>query len=296
MRLDPRSLQFISAPAAALTLALLCACGVTPDENSAPAPGVAPNSAAASAAPLPDVAPVIQSLATQGGSKDSTAEMRLTFTGEGGKAEQLDFRLQRRAAPGGTATLLTVLAPREETAKSLLAFERPGQPTEALSYLAGLKSLTRLGSDRPLNFRGTRSTVQELLGMELNQYEPQRVERASEGGAALLKVDLKAKDDRRLAFPRIAAFFRETAQGLEPSRFELYNSRGEAAKVVRVAEYKPVQGYPTITRAEVEDREQKRKLELVTREIKYDRALPASLFTEDHLIKAVTEASQKLVR
>jgi hypothetical protein len=292
MRLDPCSLRLVGAPAAALALALLCACGVAPDEHSAPAVAAAP---AASAAPLPDVAPILQSLATQGGSKDSTAEMRLSFTNESGRAEQLDFRLQRRASPGETATLLTVLAPREETAKSLLAFERPGQPTEALSYLAGLKSLTRLGSDRPLNFRGSRSTVQELLGMELGQYERQSAERVSEGGAALLRVDLKAKEDRRLAFPRIAVYFREAAPGLEPARFELYNSRGEAAKVGRVAEYKTIQGYPTVTRVEIEDREQGRRLELVTRDIKYDRALPASLFTEEHLVKTVTGASRKLV-
>jgi hypothetical protein len=277
----------------ALALTLLSSCGIAPGDSSESSATAPP---ATSAAPAPDVAPALTSLATQGGCKDSTAEMRLTFAGEGGKPEQLDFRLQRRRADGQTATLLTVLAPGEETSKSLLAFEKPEQPTEALSYLAGLKSVTRLGSDRPLNFRGSRSTVQELLGMELNQYTPDAPARVTENGEALVKVELKEKRHRGLAFPRIVAFFRETAGGVEPARFDLYNSRGEAAKVVRVAEYKTIQGYPTITRAEVEDKQQNQKLELVTRDIKYDRSLPASLFTEDHLIKTVTEASKKLAQ
>lgn len=290
-------MKLLARPLLPLTLfavTLLCACGASPDRETLPQTLHA-TAATAPPAPLPDVAPIINKLASQGGCKDSTAEMRLTFTAEGGRREQLDFRLQRRYADDQIATLLTVLAPREETSKSLLAFQKPDQPTEALSYLAGLKSVTRLSSNRPLNFRGSRSTVQELLGLELNQYTPQQPARVTEGGATFVKVELKEKRDRDLAYPRIVAFFREAAD-LEPARFELYNSRGEVAKVVRVAEYKTIQNYPTITRVEIEDKEQKRTLELTTREIKYDRALAPALFTEERLIKAVTEASQKLVQ
>lgn len=289
MRLDACLFCFV-----AVLALLLGACRL---ESGGDATLSAPTaSAAAPTAPLPDVAPIIKRLASQGGCKDSTAEMRLTFTGDDGRREQLDFRLQRRYAGNEVETLITVRAPREETAKSLLALERAGQPTEAFSYLAGLKSLTKLGSDRVLNFRGTRNTVQEMLGLELNQYAVQKVERVAQDGAQLLKVDLKEPQDRRLAFPRIVAFLREAGGGAEPVRFDLYDGRGEIVKVLHVAESKTVQGYPTITRLEIDDKEQNRRLELVTREIQYDRALPASLFTEGYLIKTVTEASRNLVR
>ena len=280
-------------PLVLISLALLNACATSTENNEIePVAG----SAKATPVPLPDVAPLINQLALQGGCKDSTAEMRLTFTGENGQREQLDFRVQRRYAPDQVATLLTVLAPREETSKSLLMYEKPDQPTEAISYLAGLKSLTRFGSDRILNFRGSRSAIQELLGLELKQYAIEKTERVSEGSEALIKVEMKEEKLRRLAFPRLLAFFKESSQGLEPARFELQNSRGETLKIVRVAEYKNIQGYPTITRVEIEDKEQKRNLELTTRDIKYDRALAPAIFTEDNLIKTVTEASKKLVQ
>lgn len=280
-------------PLVLISLALLNACATSPDSNEIASVA---GSAKVSNQPVPDLTPIINKLALQGGCKDSTAEMRLTFTGENGRQEQLDFRLQRRYSPDQIATLLTVLSPREESSKSLLMFEKNNQPTEAISYLAGLKSLTRFGSDRVLNFRGSRSTVQELLGLELNQYEIKKAERINDGGEALIKVEMNEEKDSHLAFPQMTAFFREASHGIEPSRFELQNSRGEVLRIVRVTEYKNIQGYPAITRAEIEDKAQKQNLELTIRDIKYDRALAPALFTEDYLIKTVTEASKKLIQ
>jgi hypothetical protein len=273
-----------------LVLTFSCACASKPP-TSAPASLTSP--AVAPAAPLPEVGPLIERLARQDGCKDSTAEMRLTVTDENGRQEQLTFQTQRKYSSERVATLLTVTAPREETDKVLLAFERPEQVTETFSYLAGLKKLARLNSGSMLSFGGVRVAVQEMLGLELSQYTPKPAERVSGADEPLFKSELVDKLDRGLAFPRIIGFFRERDQ--TPVRFELYNSRGELAKTVKVEEIKRDKNYQTIGRAVIEDHKQNRKLKLETLKIKYDQSLPDAIFTESHLMKLVSEASRKLI-
>jgi hypothetical protein len=268
-------------------LVVWCACA---SQRTTPEPAVP---SATPAAPALNVGALVTQLATQDGCQDSTAEMRLSAQGEDGRRETLEFRLQRKYSPTQVSTLLTVLAPREESEKALLAIERPEQATEAFSYLAGLKRLARLSSSGQVSFRSSRVTVQELLGLELSQYQPKPAERVTEGEERLVKIEFAEKRDRSLAFPRIVGFFRESSE--EPARFELYNARGEVVKTVRVEEIQRPQNYRTLTRLAISDHKQNQELRLEVLKIKYDQKLPDTLFGEDHLIKLVSEASRKLI-
>src|SRR5215510_1835562 len=132
-----------------LLCGLLCGCGAgtasnAPKDSSQLAPFPAP---------LPDADAMVKRMITQDGCKDFTAEMRITTEGQNGAREQIEFRAQRKYSGDRTVTFLSVLAPAEDTNKALLAVERSDQPTEAFSYLAGLKKLTKIGSDRHLGYR-----------------------------------------------------------------------------------------------------------------------------------------------
>lgn len=269
-----------------LLSAIFCACGDTSPSANTEAPKIEASQ------PLPDAGAMVRRMITQDGCKDLTAEMRLTAENAEGKREQVEFRLQRKYAAEGASSLMTVLAPKEESDKILLAREKNGQPTEAFSYLAGLKKLAKLDSSRQLGFRGAKVTVQEILGMELGQYEHNAGERVTENGEALIKVEFKAKPDLNLAFPRIHGYFREQTQ--QPVRFELFNDAGAISKKMVFEEVKAVQNRQTITRVGVEDLTQKLKLKLETRKIEYDKGLTDKLFTEDHLKASVTAAGQRL--
>lgn len=258
--------------------------------NAAPAA----STAAKSGAPLPDVAALLKKLATQDGAKDSTAEMRLQIEEADGKRETLEFQLQRKYGADKTATFLKVTAPQAESDKALLAIERPQQATEAFSYLAGLKKLARLNSSNTLNFRNSKVAVQELLGMELNQYSFNAGERVTQEGAELIQVEGKAKLDLNLAYPRLLIFFRVDNQ--QPARFELFDDRNEKVKTIHVEEVKDIQHHQTITKVSVEEHLAKRKLKQETRAIKYDQNLPDKIFTEEHLKNFITDASQKLTQ
>ncbi len=282
---------------------------------TAPPAAATPGNASPSTFPKEEAEKLIQRLATQDGCKDSTAEMRLSFTDAEGKPQQMDFRLQRKYEAGKISSLMTVLAPKEESEKALLAFEEEGKPTDAISYLAGLKKTAHLKSDNPLNFRGSKSTVQEMLGLELGKYEITSLFESDNSSPRIIK--LSAKKDMNTAFPRIVINLKggpiahvvdaTHSMGSLPGKqnfylesFELYDAKDQLVKRMKAVKLEDSKGtqnknYEYIKIIEIEDIQHNQKLKLETRSIKYDTNLPASIFTEAQLIKNVTAATAKLV-
>jgi len=272
-----------------LLCGLLCGCGA---ETTSKTPKDSSPLVTTASAPLPDAGAMIKRMITQDGCKDFTAEMRITTEGQNGAREQIEFKAQRKYSADRIATFLSVLAPAEDTNKALLAFERPDQPTEAFSYLAGLKKLTKITSDRRLGYRNAKVAVQDMLGLELGQYDHGAGARVQSDGESLIKIEFKEKPWRNLAYPRIVGFFRENDQA--PARFELYDHRDEMQKLVKVEEVKPIQSRQTITRLAIDDLQQKLKVKIETRKVEYDRSLPDSLFTEERLKSVISDAVQRL--
>ena len=272
-----------------LLSALLCGCGGKSTSN---APLDSSHLLATTPAPLPDAGAMIKRMITQNGCKDFTAEMRIATEDGRGKRELIEFRVQRKYSADRTATFLSVMAPAEDTNKALLAIEFPDQPTQAFSYLPGLKRLTKITSDRYLGYRNAKVTVQDLLGLELGQYDHGEGERVSLDGESLIKVEFKEKLFRNLAYPRIVGFFRDKDQN--PAKFEIYDHQDELRKRVKVEEVKQIQNRQTITRMAIEDLQQKIKVKFETRRIEYDRGLSDNLFTEARLKSIVNDAVQRL--
>ena len=272
-----------------LLCGLLCACGA---ETTSNAPKKSSTQATAIPSPLPDSGAMVKKLITQDGCKDFTAELRITTEGRDGARAQIEFRAQRKYLTDRTMTFLSVLAPAEDTDKALLAVERQDQPTEAFSYFAGLKRLTKITSDRRLGYRNAKVAVQDMLGMELGQYDLGAGTRVKPDGESLIKIEFKEKPWRDMAYPRIVGFFREKDQ--VPTSFELYDHRDELQKLVKVEEIKPIQSRQTITRLAIDDIQQKLKVKIETRKVEYDRGLPDSLFTEERLKSVISDAVQRL--
>jgi len=272
-----------------LLCALLCGCGNNATSN---APTNSSPLVTTTPAPLPDAGMMIKRMITQDGCKDFTAEMRIASGDENGRRDHIEFKIQRKYSPDRTATFLSVQEPAEDTNKALLAIERVDQPTQAFSYLAGLKKLTKISSDRHLGYHNAKVTVQDMLGMELGQYKHSAGERVNSDGESLIKVEFKEKAWRNLAYPRIVGFFREKDQS--PAKFELYDYRDDLQKRMKVEEVKRIQNRQTITRLAIEDLPQKLNVKVETRKIEYDRNLPDSLFTEERLKSFINNAVRRL--
>jgi hypothetical protein len=241
---------------------------------------------------------MIKRITTQDGCRDFTAVMVMTSLDggnrgkEGNKGDKIEFKIQRKYSTDRVSTFLSVLAPHEEMDKALLAIEQPNQAARAFSYLPGLKKLSKLNSEKQISFHGAKVTVQELLGMELNQYTHSTGVREMKGEESLIKVEFKEKPYLGLAFPRIVGYFRERDE--QPLSFELYDLRDELQKRVEIDEVKTIQNRRTMTKVVIDDLSQKLKLRLETRKIEYDRGLPDSIFTEKHLINFISNAGRRL--
>lgn len=271
-----------------LLSAFLCACQASSEVTSNPMGDAKPDGVTS---PLPDAGKMVRRMITQDGCKDFVAEMRMTSEFADGKPSQVEVRLQRKYTANSVSTFLTVISPKEDSDKAILAIEDSQKPTEAFSYLAGLKKLAKLNSSRPLGFRGAKVTVQELLGMELGHYSHDAGERVTEKGESFIKVVFEAKPDLNLVFPRIVGYFREKEEA--PARFELFGENGELAKKLVIEEVKPIQNRQTVTQVTIEDVSQKLKLKMETRKVEYDKGLSDKIFTENYLKTFITEASNK---
>jgi Outer membrane lipoprotein-sorting protein len=275
-----------------LSLSLLNGCTRSSGSSGATEPSPTP------APRLPEVDSMIKRITTQDGCRDFAAVIVLTSldggnTGnKGSKRDQVEFKIQRKYSTDRVSTFLSVLAPHEEIDKALLALEQPNRATQAFSYLPGLKKLSKLNSEKQITFHGAKVTVQELLGMELNQYTHSTGIREMKGEEPLIKVEFKEKPYLGLAFPRIVGYFRERDE--QPLSFELYDLRNELQKRAAIEEVKTIQNRRTITKVVIDDLSQKLKLRLETLKIEYDRGLPDSIFTEKHLIAFISNAGRRL--
>jgi len=271
------------------SLSLLCGCGGT---ASTKAPLDASPLVATTPGSLPDAGEMIKRMITLNGCKDFTAEMRIATEDGKGERDQIEFKVQRKYSADRTATFLSVISPAEDTNKALLAIELPDQPTQGFAYLPGLKRLSRINSDRNIGYRNAKITVQDMLGMELGQYDHGAGERVNLDGESLIKVEFKEKLWRNLAYPRIVGFFREKDQN--PAKFEIYDHQGGLRKRVKVVEIKQIQNRQTINRLAIEDLQQKLKVKIETRRIEFDRGLSDNLFTEARLKSIINDAVQRL--
>ena len=255
-------------------------------------PEAATPAVAVSSAPLPDINSVIKKLTTLDGAQDVSAEMRMQVESADGKRALLEFTLQRKFTAHQAATFIRVTAPREESDKAILAIEKSDAATEATSYLAGLKKLAKLKSDNYVTFREAKVTIQELLGMEVGQYDFSAAERVSDNGATLIKAEGKAKANRNLAYPRMTSYFSGDQQ--EPVRFEVFDEKNELVKRVTFEPMQTVQNKRMVSRVIFDDIAAKRKSVIETRSVKFDQNLSPKLFTEENLKGIISSASAKL--
>lgn len=241
---------------------------------------------------LPSGESLIARIATQDGATDSTSEMQFVIESATSR-EQIIFRQRRLYSPEAISTLMEVTSPPEDVDKVLLSIERKGAPTEALSYLAGLKKVARLSSENTLTLRGSKLSIQELLWLELGQYSAGPGEAVIEQGETLARYVLTAPAERNLAFPQITGWFRISDR--TPVRFECFDDAQKLQRTIRVDEVKEIDSRLTMTRVTIEHHAQEKRMLLTIRSIKFNTGLSPKLFTESNLIATVRGASRQIL-
>lgn len=245
--------------------------------------------------PLPAISgeEIIQRFQQQFSHRPFSAQIKISFLGDEGRPEEILVRVLRRPSADQTRTFMHIVSPVSESKQAMLVIERPGQKTEVISYLAGLRRIVRLSTGRRLSYKGASVSVQELIGGELYNYDHTLTGVRVIDGVPTYVVESHLKADRESDYPRMVGFYRQDT--FMPMTVELYNVRGERERIARFTEIATVEGQPTIRRVEIESVPDGRHFTLETVELTYEE-LPEALFTEAHLIEVITRAAQEILR
>jgi len=245
--------------------------------------------------PLPAISgeEIIERFQQQFTRRPFSARIKISFLGDEGTPEEIFGRVRRRPSAIESRTFMQIVSPRSESKQAMLVIERPGQKTEVISYLPGLRRIVKLSTGRRLSYKGVSVSVQELIGGELYNYEHTLIGVRTINGLPAYVVESHLKADRESDYPRMVGYYRQDT--FAPVTVELYNAQGERERIARFTDIATVEGQPTIRRVEIESVPDGRHFTLETVELTYEE-LPDALFTEAHLSEVVTRAAQEILR
>jgi hypothetical protein len=177
------------------------------------------------------------------------------------------------------ATLVRFLEPKDITGVGLLSLARSDGSTDQSLYLPELDRVRKIASDR----KGGRFVGSDLYFEDLQDRDPDRDSHMTLGRETLAGVACeiiesipKGADDSVYA-KRVSWVDRETLLPMRVDYFE--GTSATASKRWTVDARKKVQGYWTITDSTMTDLRQDSRTRLVVETTRYDRKLPAKLFT-----------------
>lgn len=212
----------------------------------------------------------------------SLGRMVLTEKGRAPRIRELvTYRLDR--AGGETATLIRFLDPEDIAGTGLLSVNKADGATDQWLYLPALDRVRRISSER----KGGRFVGSDLYFEDLQERKPSRdrhrlLGTQEEGGircTVLESVPRVASDS--VYRKRISWIDPETAI---PQRIDYFEKDSKApSKRWLLRKKQRVQGYWTLTDSRMINLATGHETRMVIDEVRYDRRLPAKLFTSQAL-------------
>jgi hypothetical protein len=223
--------------------------------------------------------------------RDSRAEMRMRLYDRQGRVRERSMVLLRMRGTGDK-TLVRFLSPNDIRHTALLVWEHPDADDERFLYLPALGRVRRIaGEEKQESFAGSDVSYEDIGGRELADYtytfaDANAAWTAPDGSRhQAWALESRAKD-RNADFPRAVSTVLKDL--LIIVHADVYNQRGELAKVFDVTRLERVDGTWTALDLAVTNRAQKTKTELVTASIRYNAGL-----TDDDFSRRALEQPQK---
>ena len=201
------------------------------------------------------------------------------------------YRLDRGG--GETANLLRFLGPDDIAGTGLLSLGKPDGSTDQWLYLPELDRVRRIAGDR----KGGRFVGSEFYYEDLQERKPAMDQHRLLGSEALDGIDCQVVESVPLEASnsvyrkRVSWIDPKTAMVLRVDHFERDDSR--PTKRWLAAQRRQIQGYWTVTDSRMVDLASGRETRLVVEVAKYDRRLPARLFTSQALADERLEAEYR---
>jgi hypothetical protein len=229
-----------------------------------------------------DVATQIQDRDT---GRDSRAQMRMRlFDRQGRVRERVLTLLAMRGAGGkGDRTLVRFTYPNDIRGTSLLVWEHPDSDDERFLYLPALGRVRRIaGQEKQESFAGSDLSYEDIGGRDIADYTysfaDENASWTAPDGSTLPAWALESRaQDRRADYPR-------TVSLVLKDRFiivhaDIFNARGERAKVFDVRRLDRVDGIWTVMDLVVANQRERTRTELTTTAVRYNAGLTENDFS-----------------
>lgn len=221
--------------------------------------------------------------------RDSRAEMRMRLYDRQGRVRERVMTLLtlRGAGRAGDKTLVRFSYPNDIRGTSFLVWEHPEADDERFLYLPALGRVRRIaGEEKQDSFVGSDLSYEDIGGRDIADYTyafaRENAEWTAPDGSAhpAWALESRAKDEDA-DYPRSVSLVLK-------DRFivvhaDIYNGRGERAKVFDVRRLERVDGIWTVLDLTVSNERDRTRTDLATTSIQYDVGLTEDDFTRRQL-------------
>ncbi len=250
--------------------------------------------AAAAVASADDASSLAQAVHDRPAGRDATTLSRMELVEKGRTPRVRELVTYRQVrANGETAYLLRFLGPEEIAGTGLLSIDKADGANDQWLYLPALDRVRRVAGDR----KGGRFVGSELTFEDLQERQPaldrhRLLGRETIDGVACEVLESVPVEPANSTYRRRVSWVDpQTLLVLRVDYFE--KDAATPSKRWLLADKKQIQGYWTVTDSRMIDLQSGRETRMVVEVAKYDRRLPARLFTSQALADERLESDHR---
>ena len=226
---------------------------------------------------------------------DGSAMVTMSITDEQGRTDTRKFVILRRDAPAPKDKTITDKDTYCADQKFYVYFRLPADLNKMVFmvhkhvdgdddrwlYTPALDNVKRIAaSDKRTSFVGSHFLYEDVSGRNLNDDTHELLETTEN----YYVVKNTPKDPKSVEFAYYTMWI--VRGNFLPTQVKYYDARGENYRTYTAKKVETVQGYPTVTKAVMQDHRLKGETLLEYDNVKYDIGLPEDIFTERYLRRA----------
>ncbi|MCF6355003.1 MAG: outer membrane lipoprotein-sorting protein [Candidatus Polarisedimenticolaceae bacterium] len=224
--------------------------------------------------------------------EDGRAQVKMIITDSQGRERQRQLTILRIDAAksdaiegdaylGGQKFYIYFHRPADVNKMAFLVWKHLDQDDDRWLYLPALDLVKRIAaSDKRTSFVGSDFFYEDVSGRRLDEDRHELIETTK----SYYVIKNSPKDADAVEFSYYKAFIHK--QTFIPVQVEYFDKAGNKYRIAKALGVKNIQGYPTVTKASVENLKTGSKTVMEYSKVEYDIGLDDALFTERYLRKA----------
>ncbi len=224
--------------------------------------------------------------------QDGRAQVRMIITDSQGRERQRQLTILRidaaksdaieeNAYLGGQKFYIYFHRPADVSKMAFLVWKHLDQDDDRWLYLPALDLVKRIAaSDKRTSFVGSDFFYEDVSGRRIDEDIHELVETTK----SYYVIKNSPKDAAAVEFSYYKTFIHK--QSFIPVQIEYYDKAGRKYRIAKALSVKNIQGYPTVTKASIENLKTGGKTVMEYSKVEYNIGLDDALFTERYLRKA----------